>query len=131
MKKVILVLPVFLLAACTDKNEYRQAVYEQMKEEKDIKDYKIDPERMTDCVVDTSSSKMPGIIPLDPQRVQAYRNYTRMLQLTKSEDPKKTLDELREAFGSPKGLAEAHANYAESVVGCVEGLVESTEPGAK
>ncbi|MEY4209706.1 MAG: hypothetical protein RLZ92_84, partial [Pseudomonadota bacterium] len=56
-----------------------------------------------------------------------YRNYVKMLQLNKSADPKKTLDELRVDFGSPKGLADAHANYAESVMECMSGLVTSEE----
>ena len=46
-------------------------------------------------------------------------------------DPKKTLDELRTLFGSPKALADAHANYAESVVQCLSGLVTNEEKDMK
>jgi len=48
----------------------------------------------------------------------AYRNYTKMLMLTNSADPKKTLEELRADFGSAKDLAEAHTNYTESLMEC-------------
>jgi len=132
MKKVlmILLLPLFV-TACAEKAEYEQAVLEQMEKDQDIKDYKIEPERMVECVVVTSSKDMPGLVPIDPERRQAYANYSKMLRLNSSDDPKKTLDELREAFGSPKALADAHANYAESVVECMSGLVTSEEEGMK
>lgn len=128
MKKVLTGLALIVLAGCAEKQEYEQAVLEQMKVEKDLKDYKIEPERMTDCVVETTSSKMPGMLPFDPQRAAAYKNYTKMLNLTGSPDPKKTLEELRTDFGSPKDLADAHSNYTESFMECIQGLVTSTEP---
>jgi hypothetical protein len=51
--------------------------------------------------------------------------------LNTSGDPKKTLEDLRNDFGSPKALAEAHANYAESVVECLSGLVTGEEENLK
>lgn len=131
MNKALIVLTVLLLAGCAEKTEYEQAVLEQVKQDKDSKDYNIEPEKMVECVVATSSKNMPGLVPIDPDRRQAYINYTKMLKLNESEDPKKTMDELREAFGSPKALAEAHANYAESMVECMSGLVTGTEEAMK
>ena len=129
MRKILVILSVMLMFGCAEKAEYEQAVLEEMTKEKDIKDYKIEPEKMVECVVVTSSKEMPGLVPIDPQRRQAYINYTKMLKLNKSEDPKKTLEELRNDFGSPKALAGAHANYAESVVECLSGLVTGGEEG--
>ncbi|MCQ8182564.1 hypothetical protein NP603_15690 [Methylomonas sp. SURF-1] len=131
MKKVMLVCSLFLFVGCVEKDEYQNAVLEQMKTEKDIKDYKIEPEEMTKCVVNESSSNMPGLFFLDPQRRQAYKNYTKMLALNKSADPKKTLEELRGDFGDAKKLADAHSNYVESVVDCMSSLVSSTEEAQK
>jgi hypothetical protein len=127
MKKILVILIVMLMFGCAEKTEYEQAVLEEVTREKDIKDYKIQPEKMVECVVATSSKDMPGLIPIDPQRRQAYVNYTKMLKLNTSGDPKKTLEDLRNDFGSPKALAEAHANYAESVVECLSGLVTGEE----
>jgi len=132
MKKLLLIsLSALLLPACADKNQYEQAVLEQMKKEQDIKDYKITPEYMTKCVVETTSQNMPGIFALDPKRLMAYRNYTKMLTLTKSADPKKTLDELRTDFGSAKDLAEAHTNYTESLMECYSAVISESEEAAK
>lgn len=131
MKKILAILVLMLMFGCAEKAEYEQAVLEEMSKEKDIKDYKIEPEKMVECVVATSSKEMPGLVPIDPQRRQAYINYTKMLKLSSSQDPKKTLEELRNDFGSPKALAEAHSNYAESVVECLSGLVTGEEEAMK
>jgi hypothetical protein len=131
MKKVLITLLALLAVGCSEKTEYEKAVLEQMAKDKDIVDYHIAPEDMVECVVVTSSKEMPGLLPIDPDRRQAYINYTKMLQLSESTDPQKTLEELRKDFGDPKALADAHANYAESVVNCMSGLVTGTEEGLK
>ncbi len=132
MKKLLLIsLSALLLSGCADKKEYEETVLQQMQMEKDIKDYKLSPERMAKCVVDTSSSKMPGIFEFDPKRMMAYRNYTKMLTLSSSKDPKKTLEELRNDFGSAKELADAHTNYTESQMDCLSALIGETEEPTK
>ncbi|MDD5410862.1 MAG: hypothetical protein PHF31_05525 [Methylobacter sp.] len=132
MKKLLLIsLSALLLPACADKNQYEQAVLEQMQKEQDVKDYKIPPEDMAKCVIDLTTKNMPGYFPLDPNRMTAYRNYTKMLTLTQSQDPKKTLEELRTGFGSAKDLADAHTNYTESVMNCLSAVIMKSEEGAK
>ncbi|MFA6052315.1 MAG: hypothetical protein WC762_06970 [Methylobacter sp.] len=132
MKKLLLIsLSALLLPACADKNQYEQAVLEQMQKEQDVKDYKIPPEEMTKCVVDMTSDNMPGIFAFDPKRMTAYRNYTKMLTLSKAEDPKKTLEELRNDFGSAKELADAHTNYTESLMDCLSVILIKSEEKAK
>lgn len=132
MKKILLLsLFVLLLPACADKNQFEQAVLAQMEKEQDVKDYKITPEYMTKCVVEKASANMPGVFPLDPKRLTAYRNYTKMLTLDKSPDPKKTLDELRTDFGSPKELADAHTNFTESLMECYSVVIAESEAAEK
>lgn len=127
MNKILAGLAILVLVGCTEKQEYEQAVLEQLKVEKDIKDYNIEPEKMATCVVQTTSGNMPGLLPIDPERLAAYKNYSKMLKLNSSSDPKKTLEELRADFGSPKNLADAHSNYTESVMECLSGLVTNAE----
>lgn len=125
--RLSIVMIALCLTGCTDKNNYEQAVLADIEKEKDVTDYKIEPEYMADCVVDLSSKKMPGFFPLDPYRLQAYRNYTKMLTLAKSADPKQTLEELRTDFGSAKKLAEAHSNYTESYLDCISAVIMEAE----
>ena len=132
MKKLLLIsLAAILLPACADRNQYEQAILEKMQKEQDLKDYKITPEYMTKCVMESTAQNMPGIFALDPKRLMAYRNYTKMLTLDKSPDPKKTLEELRTEFGSARELAEAHSNYTESLVECYSVVISKSEEAAK
>jgi hypothetical protein len=137
-KRLLFLVLALLLSACADKNQYEQAVLAQMQKEQDIKDYKITPEYMAKCVVDTTVKNMPGVFPFDPNRLMAYRNYTKMLNLTagkpeeaKNTDLKKALDELRNDFGSPQALSEAHNNYTESLVECYSAMISESEEAVK
>jgi hypothetical protein len=136
-KKLLLLLCPLLLTACADKQQYEQAVLEQMQKEQDVKDYKIPPEDMVKCVVAQTSEKMPGLFPFDPTRLTAYRNYSKMLSLNTPKDPKSTvdqkavMDQLRTDFGSPQALAEAHTIYTESVVECYSVVISKSEDSAK
>jgi hypothetical protein len=130
-KKLLIVLCALLLTACADKNQYEQAVLEQMQKEQDIKDYKISPEDMAKCVVAQTSENMPGVFAFDPTRLTAYRNYARMLSSAVPKDPKLEMEQLRADFGSPAALAEAHSNYTEGVVECYSVAVSKTEDKAK
>ena len=132
MKKLLLICASALfLTACADKNNFEQAVLAEMQNEQDLKDYKIDPERMMKCVVELSSKKMPGMFPVDPERMTAYQNYTKMLSMSSTEDKQKKLEELRSLFGSPRELASAHSNYTESVMNCLASIIMESETEAK
>lgn len=131
MNRVLIVVCTLFLIGCAEKAEFEQVVLEQMKKDKDIIDYKINPENMVECVTSTMAKGMPGVFAIDPERRVAYTNYTKMLKMNESADPKKTMEELRELFGSAKGLADAHANYGESVVECMSGLVTGEEDPMK
>ncbi len=132
MKRIIiLTVSAILLTGCADKKQYEEAILEEMNKEADIKDYKLSPEYMAKCVFEKTAANMPGVVAFDPDRMQAFRNYAKMLTLSKSADPKKTLDELRTDFGSPKALAEAHTNYTESLVECYATVISESEEELK
>ncbi len=129
MKKILLIcISALFLTACADKQQYEQAVLANMETDMDIQDYNIDPEDMADCVVEISSKDMPGVFNYDPDRLTSFRNYAKMLSMNIVVDKKKMLDELRSLFGSPKALADAHRNYAESVMQCLTIIQQKSEP---
>lgn len=120
MKKTLIIsLSVIALSACSEKDEYEKTVFEVISQDSDIQSYQLDPETVTDCIVDLSSKKMPGVIPFEPRRIAAYKGYTKMIALKTSEKPEEVLTELRESFGSARGLADAHRNYSESYMECI------------
>ena len=128
MKKRLLIFSFALfLSACADQNQYKAAVLVEMQKEQDIKDYKIDPQNMMDCVVDLSSKNMRGLFPFDPARMTAYRNYTTMLTVRESKDPKETLSQLAKDFGSSKALVAARVNYSESIGNCLTSIIMKQE----
>ena len=131
MKKFFaLPLIVLFMAGCDDQKKYEAAVLNEVTREQanqDAKDLKFPAQDMAECIVRMSSEKMPGFFPFDPQRLTAYRNYTKMLTLTQSPDPRKTLEELRTDFGSAKEVTAARANYTESEMECLSEFVVATE----
>jgi hypothetical protein len=130
MKKLALLsFAALVLSGCSDKNNYEAAVLADVKLEQSQsqKDYKVDPEKMASCIVEASSANMHGLFAFDPDRLTAYRNYTKMLTLPNSADPKKTMEELRNDFGTPQELIAARSNYIESQMACLESFVESAD----
>lgn len=120
MKKTLLLTAfLILLSGCSEKEQFEQAVLKDMQKDQDIKDYKIDPQNMADCVVESVGKKMPGIFVGDPERWKAYQLYTKMLGLSESKDPQKTLKELQAGFGNGRGLSEAKGRYSQSIVDCL------------
>ncbi len=49
----------------------------------------------------------------------------------KNVDFKKALDELRNDFGSPQALNEAHSNYTESLMECYSAVISESEDAVK
>lgn len=127
MKKIILLLSVLLLTACADKEQYQQAVLAKMEKEQDVKDYKIDPKDMTQCVIQQTEQTMPGVFRFAPERLMAYRNYARMLNVETTNDPKAELAQLSQEFGSAQALAKARSDYNNAVVECLSTTVTNTE----
>lgn len=120
MKKIFIIgLSAIFLVACSEQEEYRKTVLEQINNDPDIKSYHLDPETITDCIVDLSSKKMPGFAPFEPIRKDAYKGYTKMIAIKHSQNPEQVLKELRDSFGSARGLADAHRNYSESYLECI------------
>ncbi len=129
-KRLLISLSALLLSACADKNQYEEAVLAEMQKEQDIKDYKIDPAHITDCVVDLTTKKMPGLFAFDPNRMTAYRNYAEMLTLTQAKNDqefKSKRNKLIQDFGSPKALADARLNYSESIGNCLTAVIGQSE----
>jgi PBP1b-binding outer membrane lipoprotein LpoB len=149
-RQLLVILSALLLTACSDKNEYEQAVLVQMQKEQQlqkelgVKDYQIPSEDLTQCVVDTSSQNMAGLFAYDPARLMDYRNYTKMLAYrsyakelvaTKVDNPKQALDNARKQlvtdFSSEKALNEAMANYADSLESCYTAIISKSEEADK
>ena len=125
--KIFMLALIILIVGCSEKQEYKAAVLRQLQYEKDVNDYKIDHEKMADCIVSGSSKKMEGYLDFDPVRSAEYKKYTKMIDLNKAVNIQEELIQLRKEFGDGSGLASAHANYSESLIDCMSILMADSE----
>lgn len=133
MKKILLITlsALFLIACSEEKEQFEQAVLEQMQNDQDIQDYNLDPERITRCIVDLVSKKIPGVFFFDPETRSYYVGYRKLISVKLGEDPEQTLLELHEIFGSAKATMQAQMNYSQSELTCITSLVTETEADAQ
>jgi len=129
MKKILLLtFSTLLLTACAEKNEFKQAVFEQMLHDSDVKDYQLDPETMTRCVVDKTGSVMPGLLPFEDKNKQYYTGMTLLLTLSSSKNPQQTFKKAKSYFESPAAVMHAKMNYSQNVMECMSTLISEKDP---
>jgi len=140
MKKFMLLLSVLFLVGCSEsKDRYEEGVFGLFENEQDLVDYSIDPRSFSKCVVDVSGNNMPGLFKFDPRRAEYYELYSDLVKFktitanyssTFNKDlhtmeeltPKDLWYKLKREFGQ-RGLSEAHKNFSESVLTCMESFV--------
>ncbi len=143
MKKVVLVFMVLFLVGCSEsKDKYEEAVYKLFENEQDLIDYSIDPRSFSKCVVDLSGKNMSGYVTFDPRRDKDYGLYSDLVKFkTVTENysstfnkelhtmeeltPKDMWYRLKREFGQ-SGLSDAHRNFSESVLTCMESFVSKS-----
>jgi hypothetical protein len=129
MKKTLpLLFIALLLSSCAEKDQFEASVLKQMQADKDLKDYSLDPEDMTSCIMDLTAKKMPGLFPYDPRRKAYYTGLSKLISVMESENPQKTLQEGQEAFPSKKDAMRAMMNYTEAEMDCIASLLAKQEP---
>ncbi len=128
MKKTLLILMIattLLLTGCDrGKPGLEQALAENFRNDPDLKDYKIDPDDMAECVADKISSAIPGL-PGAPQRKAYFEAYTKMVKVTANDqDPRQVIEENKEVFGSIRKSREAAFGITAHILDCMGKLVE-------
>jgi PBP1b-binding outer membrane lipoprotein LpoB len=57
MKKIIIIsFSALILIACSEQQQYKETVLEQITNDPDIQSYHLDPQSIADCIVDLSST---------------------------------------------------------------------------
>jgi len=128
MKKtlpILMVAATLLLAGCDrGKPALEQALAESFRDDQDLKDYKIDPDDMAECVADKISSAIPGL-PGAPQRKAYFEAYTKMVKVTANDqDPRQVIEENKKVFGSIRKSREAAFGITAHILDCMGELVE-------
>ncbi|WP_051331604.1 hypothetical protein [Methylocaldum szegediense] len=117
---LIAFLAVFLLVGCTskEKTSLKEALVAKFKDDADLKDYKLDPATMADCVVGEISDNLPGF-GVDPRREQYFEAFTHFASAASPADAEKAITDYQELFGSVKEARHAAMSITDYVITCM------------
>jgi len=126
MKKSLIVFcALALLSGCAGKEQtdLKSVLTAKLKEDSDLKDYKIEAEDVAECVVGEISTDLPGF-PGDPRREQFYQAYARFASVRSPDDAEKSINEYKDLFGSVKQAREAALNITNHIMTCMGKAIE-------
>lgn len=127
MSKVTFVacLVLFLIGCDTNQQTLglREAVLRKLKDDPDLKDYKLEPAAVADCVVEAISDDAPGI-PGDPRREEYFKAYAHIMSVNTPTEAEKILEQYKEFFGSAQGVREAALKVTDHIMTCMGEAIE-------
>jgi hypothetical protein len=119
------ILPLIVLgllfSACDAKKQQlglREAVLAKLQDDPDLKDYKLDPAPIADCVVQAISDGAPGITG-DPRRDTYFEAYTKIFNAKTPADADEILKQYKDFFGSEKAGREAALRITDHIMSCM------------
>ena len=122
MKKLIVLLfAALFLTACPSRQEQtnlKDALNAKLQDDQDLKDYKINPADITDCVVDAIGSSLPGL-PGDPRHARYYQAYAKFLSVKSETEVESAMKEFKDLFGSEKAARTAAVSVTDHIMTCM------------
>lgn len=122
MKKIIVLLFAALcLTACPGRQEQmnlKEALNAKLQDDPDLKDYKINPSEITDCVVDSIADSLPGL-PGDPRHARYFQAYAKFLSVKSETDIENAMKEFKDLFGSEKAARTAAVGVTDHIMTCM------------
>lgn len=130
MKKLLIAFcAVVLLAACTTKEKtgLKESLVAKLKDDPDLKDYKLEPDPIADCVVREIVETLPGFAG-DPRRDKFFEAYTRFVNVKTPREAEQSITDYQELFGSAKLAREAATNITNHMMTCMGLAIEKASP---
>ena len=130
MKKLLIaIFAVLALTGCSTKEQsgLKEALIAKFKDDQDLKDYKLDPASIADCVVDQIASSLPGFAG-DPRRDRFFEAYGRFVAARSPSDADKAVADYQELFGSAQKARQAATSITDHVMTCMGKAIESAGP---
>lgn len=128
MKKIMTVIfAALLLSACGESKEQlglKEALTAKLQDDSDLKDYKLNPADVADCVVKAIAENAPGI-PGDPRRERYFAAYAKFVAVKSPADAEKAMEDYQDLFGGVKQAREAAVSVTDHIMGCMGGAIES------
>ncbi len=125
---MIMMLASLAVVGCAKKEKMglREVLIERFKDDQDLKDYKLDPAEVADCMVDEISSSLPGFAG-DPRRAQFFEAYAHFLNVKSMADGEKAIAEFEKLFGSKQKAREAAASLPDHEMTCMGKAIDNGE----
>lgn len=127
MKKlIVLFLAALVLSACAKKEKtgLRDVLAQRFSEDQDLKDYKLDPAEVADCVIDEISSTLPGFAG-DPRRDEFFKAYEKFFNVKSAADAEASVNEFERLFGSRQKAREAALGVTDHIMTCMGKAIEN------
>lgn len=129
MKKLLLIAcSAVAMFGCAKKEKtgLREVLIERFKDDQDLKDYKLSPETVADCMVDEIASSLPGFAG-DPRRAQFFDAYARFLSVKSSADAEQAIKQFEQLFGSTQRARQAATSIVDHEMTCMGKAIENAE----
>ncbi len=131
MKKLMIVfIAALLLTACGKSKEQldlKQALVEKFKDDSDLKDYKLKPEDIADCVVENISQEAPAI-PGDSKRARYFEAYAKFVAIKSPTEAEQAVKDYQDVFGGLKEARAAANTVTDYVMSCMGLAIEKAAP---
>lgn len=131
MKKMMIVIVAALsLTACgtsKEQQDLKQILTDKFKDDSDLKDYKLNPEDIADCVVANISQDAPPI-PGDPKRDRYFAAYTQFAAAKSPTDAEKAVKDYQDVFGGLKEARAAANTVTDHIMSCMGKAIEKATP---
>jgi hypothetical protein len=128
---LIILLTTLTLFGCArkEKTGLHDVLLEKFKDDQDLKDYKLDPSEVADCVVDEISASLPGFAG-DPRRPKFFEAYARFMNVKSQADAEASVAEFKDLFGSTENAREAATTITDHIMTCMGKAIEKATPNA-
>jgi len=122
MKKTMVVLfTSIVLSACGNSPEQtslQDAMTAKLKDDQDLKDYKLDPSEVAACVVKSITDSLPGFSG-DPRRARYFEAYTRFVSVDSPGAADSAMQQYQDLFGGIKEAREAANTVTDHIMSCM------------
>lgn len=131
MKKIVTVLlTALMLSACgtsKEQQDLKQVLTEKFKDDSDLKDYKLKPEDIAECVVANISQDAPAI-PGDPKRERYFAAYTKFAAAKSPVEAEQAVKDYQDVFGGIKEARAAANTVTDHIMSCMGLAIEKATP---
>lgn len=125
MKNILItIVAVVFLSGCDGqaKTDLVAQLRLKFENDKDLADYRISAEEMSECVADKILKEISGF-PGSPKRKRHIEAYTKLVRVNPAEDFRPALESTKEVFGSAAKAHEAATSITTSNFDCIGDMI--------